>query len=109
VKCVVDGLRADNYQWLMHTGDLPCSLLILDRDQMMVGPRDPGTANDTRTGGIFSQNDDLIQWAIDMYESHRQQSKDPFEVPTGFSIGVDDLIELLQSRYLSEDDASSGT
>jgi hypothetical protein len=110
VKCVIDGLRAENYQWLMHTGDLPCSLLILDRNQMMVGPRDPSTANDTRTGGIFSQNDDLIKWAMDMYESHRQQSKDPFEISTGFSIGVNDLIELLRSRYLTEDDeASSGT
>lgn len=110
VKCVIDGLRAENYRWLMYTGDLPCSLLILDRNQMMVGPRDPSTANDTRTGGIFSQNDDLIKWAIDMYESHRWQSKDPFEISTGFSIGVDDLIELLRSRYLTEDDeASSGT
>jgi predicted transcriptional regulator len=110
VKCVIDGLMAENYQWLMHTDDLPCSLLILDRNQMMVGPRDPSTANDTRTGGIFSQNDDLIKWAINMYESHHQQSKDPFEISTGFSIGVDDLIELLRSRYLTEDDeASLGT
>lgn len=109
VKCVVDGLRAENYQWLMYTDDLPCSLLILDRNQMMVGPRDPSTTNDTRTGGIFSQNDDLIEWAIDTYESHRQQSEDPFDVSVGFSIGVDDLIELLQRRYLTEDDEGSSS
>jgi hypothetical protein len=104
VKCVVEGLKAENYQWLMHPDKLPCSLAILDREQVVVGPRDPSTANNTRTGAIFSHNDDLISWALDMYETHRQQSEDPFEVSIGFSIGIEDLIELLRNRYLTEDD-----
>ena len=103
VKCVIEGLKAENYRWLMHPDKLPCSLAILDREQMVVGPRDPSTANDTRTGAIFSQNDDLISWALDMYETHRQQSKDPFEMSIGFRIGINDLIELLRNRHLTED------
>ena len=107
VKCVIDGLRAENYRWLMHTDDLPCSLAILDRGQMIVAPRDPGTANNIRTGAIFSRNDELIDWALDMYESHRQQSRDPFKISVGFSINVDDFIDFLQSRYLTKDTETS--
>jgi hypothetical protein len=110
MKCVVEGLRAENYQWIMHTDDLPCSLAVLDTDLMVVGPRDPSTANNERTGAVFAENDDLIEWAMDMYESHRKEGKDPFEVSVGFSIGADDLIELLRNRYATaDDDGSSST
>ena len=109
MKCVVDGLRADNYQWIMYPNELPCSLAILDTDLMVVGPRDPSTANNERTGAIFAQNNELIEWAMDMYESHRRQGKDPFEVSVGFGISADDLIELLRNRYMEdgEDDHSA--
>lgn len=109
VKCVVEGLQAENYQWLMYSGELPCSLAILDRDQMVVGPRDPGTANRVRTGAVVSSNDKLIKWALKMYETHRQQTRDPFDVSVGFSIGVEDLIELLRNRYLEEDDEGTAS
>jgi hypothetical protein len=109
VKCVIDGLRAENYHWLMHTDGLPCSLAIFDRQMVVVGPRDPGTTNNIRTGALFSQDDDLIDWAVNLYELHRQQAENPFDISIGVSIGINDLVELLHSRYLNDDESSQNT
>lgn len=106
VECVVEGLKAENYRWLMHTDELPCSLVILDREQVVIGPRDPSTTNDVRTGAIISHNDELVSWAMDMYETHRKQAKEPFDISIGLNIGMNGLIDLLTNRHLSEDSES---
>nr|WP_254538687.1 hypothetical protein [Halomarina sp. BCD28] len=70
-------MGAEHIQSQMYPGELPAGLTVFDRDRVAIGARGPARANKERAGSIYSANEELIEWALDLYDTYRVDSEPP--------------------------------
>lgn len=73
-KIAREGFRAKNCHWLIHRHELPIGLAIFDEDRVFIAPRDPTEVDPELSGTILSTNEEVVEWAIGLYERYREQS-----------------------------------
>ena len=76
-KIVRNGLEATNFQTLVAPR-LPVSLSIFDDEIVFLCPR-PEDVQGDKFGVIVSADEEVVEWAIDLYETYRDQSRRPPE------------------------------
>lgn len=76
-EMVRNGLEATNFETLIAP-QLPASLSIFDDDIIFICPR-PEDIQGDEFGAIVSANEQVVEWAIDLYETYHDQSRRPPE------------------------------
>jgi predicted transcriptional regulator len=74
-EMVKEGLRATNFDMLIASR-LPVSLSIFDDEVVFICPR-PQDVQGNEFGVLVSADDAVVEWAIDLYETYREQSRRP--------------------------------
>lgn len=82
VNEVRKGFDASNVAWYLYAGDLPTGLAIFDREWVVITPADPFSA--TARGTIFTKNDQIIDWAVTLYERYLTDADPATEFLTVF-------------------------
>lgn len=72
-------MAAENIQSYMYPGTLPAGLAVFDRDRIALGARNPARANSEWSGTIYSTNDELIEWGLDLYDTYRADAEPPLQ------------------------------
>jgi predicted transcriptional regulator len=62
-------LEPPNSSWLLHRGDLPCSLILIDDKEVVIAPRNP-TGPNGAFGVIFSSDSAIITWAAELFDDY---------------------------------------
>jgi predicted transcriptional regulator len=72
---VKNGINATNFDMLIAPR-LPVSMSIFDDEVVFFGPRPEDIQNDV-SGVIVSADEKVVEWALDLYWSYREQSRQP--------------------------------
>lgn len=66
-------ISTDRYNWQIYPDDLPIDLSIYDRRIVIIGSN-PNLENPRTSAVLRSENEELIEWAINLHESHKEQA-----------------------------------
>lgn len=69
---------AENCRGYLYRGSLPVSFALFDEEIVVFGAPDPAEIDLSEygmTGTIFAENEAVIEWAIDLFESYQRASK----------------------------------
>lgn len=76
------GLGTDRVEWNIYPDDLPVDMILFDSDRVLLGT--DFELETTRTDAILdSTNPELIEWAHDLYDSHKKRSSTPLDYLLG--------------------------
>ena len=80
---IVAGFLAPNVHWYHCPGSFPINLAIYDHGRIVLAPPNPVDTH-KMTGVIFSENEALIEWGVDLFEKYlsRSQSTSPQDIFT---------------------------
>ena len=73
---VKQGFEAENVHWKVYRGKLPAGLLIVDDNQVVLGPRTANEATEV-SGTLYTSNPTIVEWAIELHDSYLAASRDP--------------------------------
>lgn len=80
---IAEGLEAENCRWYLYPGELPAGILIVDEEEIVIGPSTPDETGD-QSGNIYCSDPEAVEWAIEIYDEYYQESSEPFEYLVGW-------------------------
>lgn len=70
------GLAAENVRWYIYPDTIPVGIVLFDEKWAVVGIQEPFGA-ERSSATIFTQNTDIIKWALDVYNSCFDDAQPP--------------------------------
>lgn len=77
IKYIVEWLMADNTSWYLYPEELPLGLAVFDEEFILISVKSLHAAGPDMSGAVYSTNDELIEWGLNLFERYRDQSTAP--------------------------------